>query len=82
MMHCALSITQFPGYAQLTSWLLYPSGKSVSVTKELFQPTKETPIQHSLLILTNPKDNETIDLIHDNASLIHYCSTYGLSQQQ
>ena len=22
-MHCALSITQFPGFAQLTSWLLY-----------------------------------------------------------
>ena len=35
-----------------------PSGKGVRVTREFFQPTKETPIKPSLLILTNAKDNE------------------------
>ena len=49
---------------------IVPSGKGVSVIREVFQSTKETPIQPSLLILTNPKDNEIIDLIYDHASLI------------
>ena len=42
----------------------------MSVTREVFQPTKGTPIKLSLLILTNAKDNEIIDLIYDHASLI------------
>ena len=49
---------------------IFPSGKGVSVTREVFQSTKETPIKPSLLILTNAKDNEIIDLIYDHASLI------------
>ena len=48
---------------------------SVSVTRKVFQPTKETPIKPSLLILTNAKDNEIIDLIYDHASLIPCCFT-------
>ena len=52
---------------------IFPSGKGVSVTREIFQPTKETPITHSLLILTNAKDNEIIDLMYDHASLIPCC---------
>ena len=42
----------------------------MSVTREVFQPTKEMLIKTSLLILTNAKDNEIIDLIYSNASLI------------
>ena len=42
----------------------------MSVTREVFQPTKEMPIRPSLLILTNTKDNEIIDLIYNHASLI------------
>ena len=42
----------------------------MSVTREVFQPTKETPIRPSLLTLTNAKDNEITDLIYDHASLI------------
>ena len=30
-----------------------PSGKGASVTREVFQPTNETPVKPSLLILTN-----------------------------
>ena len=48
---------------------IFPNGKGVSVTREVFQPTKETPIKPSLLILTNAKDSEIIDLIYDHASL-------------
>ena len=55
---------------------IFLSGKGLSVTREVFQPTKETPIKPSLLILTNAKDNETIDLIYDHASLIPYCFTH------
>ena len=44
---------------------IFPSGKGVSATREVFQPTKETPVKPSLLILTNAKDNEIIDLIYD-----------------
>ena len=55
---------------------IFPSGKGVSVTREVFQPTKETPIKPSLLILTNAKDIETIDLIYDHASLIPCCFTH------
>ena len=49
---------------------IFPSGKGVSVTRAVFQPAKETLIKPSLLILTNAKDSEIIDLIHDHASLI------------
>ena len=49
---------------------IFPSGKGVSVTREVFQPTNGTPIKPSLLILTNAKDSEIIDLIYDHASLI------------
>ena len=48
----------------------------MSVIREVFQPTKETPIKPSLLILTNAKDNEIIELIYDNASLIRCCYTH------
>ena len=47
---------------------IFPSGKGVSVTREFLQPTKETPIKPSLLIVTNAKDNEIIDLIYHHAS--------------
>ena len=50
---------------------IFPSGKGVSVTREVFQPTKETP-----LILTNAKDNEIINLTYDHASLIPCCFTH------
>ena len=42
---------------------IFPSGKDVSATWEVFQPTKVTPIKPSLVIITNAKDNEIIDLI-------------------
>ena len=46
---------------------IFPSAKGVTVTREFLQPTKEMP---SLLIVTNAKDNEIIDLIYNHASLI------------
>ena len=55
---------------------IFPSGKGVSVTREVLQSTKETPIKPSLLILTNGKDSEIIDLIYDHASLISCCFTH------
>ena len=55
---------------------IFPSGKGVSVTREVFQPTKEKPIKPSLLILTNAKVSEIIDLIYDHASLIPCCFTH------
>ena len=55
---------------------IFPSGKGVNVTKEFLQPTKETPIKPSLLIVTNAKDNEIIDLIYNHASLIPCCFTH------
>ena len=54
---------------------IFPCAKGVSVTSEVFQPTKETPVKTSLLILTNAKDNEIVDLIYDHASLIPCCFT-------
>ena len=49
----------------------------MSATREVFQPTKETLIlKPSLLIVTNAKDNEVIELIYDHASLIPCCSTH------
>ena len=55
---------------------VFPSGKGVSVTREVFQPTKELPVKPSLLMLTNAKDNEIIDLIYDHSSLIPCCFTH------
>ena len=71
---------------------LFASGNGVSVTREIFQPTKETPIKPFLLILmnakdsevvdpfllilTNAKDNEVINLISYHASLIPCCFTH------
>ena len=55
---------------------IFLSGKGVSVRREVSQPTKETAIKRSLLILTNAKDNEIIDLICDHASLIPCCFTH------
>ena len=55
---------------------IFPSGKGVSVTREVFQSTKVAPIKPSLLILTNAKDNEIIHLIYDHASLIPCCFTH------
>ena len=49
---------------------IFPSGKDVTATIEAFQPTKKTTIKPSVLIFTNAKDNEIIDLIYDHASLI------------
>ena len=49
---------------------IFPGGKGASVTRGVFQPTKQTPIKPSLLLLTNTKENEIIDLIYDHASLI------------
>ena len=49
---------------------IFPSGKDVTATIEVFQPTKETTIKPSVLIFTNAEDNEIIDLIYDHASLI------------
>ena len=49
---------------------IFPSGKGVSVTREVFQPTKEMPIKLLLLVLTNAKGNEITDLIDDHASLL------------
>ena len=49
---------------------IFPSGKIVSVTREVFRPTKDTPIKPSLLLLTNAKDNEIIDLSRDHFSSI------------
>ena len=54
---------------------IFPSGKCVSVTSEVFQPPKEKPIKSSLLILTNAKDNQVVDLIYDHASSIFCCFT-------
>ena len=47
----------------------------MNVRREFLQPTKEMPIKPSLLIATNAKDNEIIDLIYDHASLIPCCFT-------
>ena len=55
---------------------IFPSGKGVSVTREVFQPTKEAPIKPSLVTLTNAKDNEILDPIYDYASLIPCCFTH------
>ena len=57
---------------------IFPSEKGVSVTREVFQLTKETPLKPYLLIFTNAKDNEIIDLIYDHASLIPCCFTHTL----
>ena len=43
---------------------IFLSRKSVSVTREFLQPTNETLIKLSLLMVTNAKDNEIIDLIY------------------
>ena len=43
---------------------IFPGGKGVSVTRKFLQPTKKTPIKPSLLIVTNAKDNEMIDLVN------------------
>ena len=55
---------------------IFPNGKGVSVTREVFQPTKVTPIKSFLLILMNAEDNEIIDLIYDYASLNPCCFTH------
>ena len=58
---------------------IFLSGKGVSVTREVFQPTKKMPIKPSLLIITNAKDNEMIiDLIYDHTSLIPCCFAHWL----
>ena len=55
---------------------ILPSGKGVIVAGEVFQPTNETPIKPSFLILKNAKDNEITDLIYDHSSLITCCFTH------
>ena len=55
---------------------IFSSGKGVSVTREFLQSTKETPIKPSLLIVTNAKGNEIIDVIYNHASLIACCFTH------
>ena len=49
---------------------IFLSRKGVSVTREFLQPINETFSKLSLLIVTNAKDNEMIDLIYKHASLI------------
>ena len=71
---------------------IFSSGKGASVTKEVFQPTKQTPIKPPIFILSNAKDNEIIDLIYYHASLIPFVALHigkkkplrkhGLSWQQ
>ena len=39
----------------------------MSVTREFLQPTEDTPVKLSLLIVTNAKDNEIID---DHATIM------------
>ena len=48
----------------------------MSVTRAFLQPTKEMSIKPSLVIVTNAKDNEIIDLIYNHASLFPYCFTH------
>ena len=55
---------------------IFPSGKGVSATREVFQFTKKMPIKPSLLRLKNAKDSEIIDLIYDHALLIPCCFTH------
>ena len=43
---------------------IFPIGKG----GELFQPNNEMPVKPSLLILTNAKDSEIIDLLYYHAS--------------
>ena len=56
---------------------IFPSEKGVSARRKVFQPTKETPIKPSLLIITNAKDNDITDLIYVYVSLIPCCSYIG-----
>ena len=55
---------------------IFSSGKGVSVAREFLQLTKEALIKPSLLIVTNAKDNEIVDLIYHHASLIPCCFTH------
>ena len=55
---------------------IFSSGKGVSVTRKVFQTIEGPPIKPSLLILTNAKANEIIDLIYDHALLIPCCFTH------
>ena len=48
----------------------------MSVTREFLQPTEETPIKTSLLIVMNAKENEIIYVIYDHASLSTCCFTH------
>ena len=48
----------------------------MSVTRESLQPTEETPIKPSLLIVMNAKENEIIYVIYDHASLSTCCFTH------
>ena len=41
----------------------------MSVTGEFLQHTKETPLKPSLIIVTNAKENEIIDLIYKKMAL-------------
>ena len=41
----------------------------MSVKKKFLQPTKETSIKPSLLIVTNAKDNDIVDLIYNHTFL-------------
>ena len=56
-------------------WQCFHSEEGVSVTRVFLQPTEETPIKPSLLIVMNAKDNEIIYLIYDHASLSTCCFT-------
>ena len=47
----------------------------MSVTREFLQPTEETAIKPSLLIVMNAIENEIIYVIYDHSSLSTCCFT-------
>ena len=55
---------------------IFPQWKGVSVTRGFLQPTEETPIEPSLLIFMNAKENEIIYVIYEHASLSTCCFTH------
>ena len=48
----------------------------MSVTRDFLQPTEETPIKPSLLIVMNATENEIIYVVYDHASLSTGCFTH------
>ena len=55
---------------------IFPQWERCECNKEFLQPTEETPIKPSLLIVMNAKENEIIYVIYDHASLSTCCFTH------